>query len=285
MGLQSITVDKVVLVGDDVGSFSYRMNDASFEYIDKITSSSYPYKKAWHCRDGSYVQWSDSNNHRAIRVEFNPNNVEQENIEKILETMKYGKFNRVDIAFDFEDVDLSDYQFVDNLSRKRNYWMNGSGRLETLYIGAPGSGLRIRIYDKAKEQGMEGDWWRIESQITDEWVKPLNGDFLDDSGQNFNVKPFLPNFFDGLKVFVPSLSESGLKMQEQAMIEFLVRNPEKWGEVSPNSRRKYKKILANLPINKEIELGQIFKENKSDTMYHIQKWRKIANKNNVIEKV
>ncbi len=32
----------------------------------------------------------------------------------------------------------------------------------TVYIGAPSSDFRIRIYDKALEQGVDGHWIRVE---------------------------------------------------------------------------------------------------------------------------
>ncbi|MFC7339750.1 replication initiation factor domain-containing protein, partial [Haloferula chungangensis] len=166
---------------------------------------------------------------------------------------------------------------------KRNSWSDGALRLETLYIGAPQSALRIRIYDKAREQGQEGNWWRVEAQMRGEWVKSINGEFRDEKGGNFNIKPFLMDPFEGLSIKVPDLQKDGVTLQEKALIHYLVTFPESWNELSKPSRLKYKKILARMESNEEIDLSKLFAKKRNDIMYDVQKWLRIAKKNDVIQ--
>jgi hypothetical protein len=278
-----VSIDKLVIVGDDTGRFSETVSDPYNEHIEKMTGAAFPYRKSWHCVDGSFIQWSDHDKMKPIRVEFNPSKCDGEGIERILRSMKYPKVNRVDIAYDFRDIDLSTYKFIDLISRKRNYWENGSGRLETLYIGSPNSDLRIRIYDKAKEQGVEGDWWRIEAQLRGDFCKSINGDL---GVEGLTLPPFLPDYFQHIKIFIPSLEDlKDIKVQEKAMIHYLLTDSSRFAELSNNSKKKYKKILATLQSNEDLELSDLFAHTRADNMYHIQKWLDISRKNNVIASI
>lgn len=49
------------------------------------------------------------------------------------------------------------------LRRTINFSLNGKDKAgATVYIGAPSSEFRVRIYDKALEQGVDGYWVRVE---------------------------------------------------------------------------------------------------------------------------
>ena len=49
------------------------------------------------------------------------------------------------------------------LRRTINFSLNGKDKAgATVYIGAPSSDFRVRIYDKALEQGVDGHWVRVE---------------------------------------------------------------------------------------------------------------------------
>ncbi|MFC9916807.1 replication initiation factor domain-containing protein, partial [Streptomyces sp. NPDC127197] len=232
----------------------------------------------YHMVDGSLFQYTDSDKLQALRYDFNPNNIRpsKENehrraVVEILRTMKYPKLSRVDIAFDFKGVDLSDYNFIDEGVRKKNMWFDGTNKLETLYIGAPNAHLRIRVYDKAKERAtegeqVEGDWWRVEAQIRGEWINHLL----------LGISPF-----SGLQIKQANW-ESLENVREQAMCKFFLDFPEKMAEVDKNTRSKYKKILASLDANKEIDIQSLYAESKTEIRKQIDYWLDFSRRNDVM---
>lgn len=81
--------------------------------------------------------------------------------------------SRIDIACDDREgyldmdkiIDKARANDINSRMRRRNIHesidgVNKAG--STLYIGAPSSDFRVRIYDKALEQGAEGHWIRVE---------------------------------------------------------------------------------------------------------------------------
>ncbi|MGW8901689.1 replication initiation factor domain-containing protein, partial [Streptomyces sp. NPDC055753] len=189
----------------------------------------------------------------------------------ILRTMKYPRVSRIDVAFDFKGVDLTEFYFLDEGVRKKNMWIDGTNKLETLYIGAPNSDLRIRVYNKAKEQQKEGievdgDWWRVEAQIRSEWM---------------------PNFMLGINPFsglhIKQVDwESIESIREQAMCKFFLDCPGKLAEVDKNTRSKYKKILASLPANKEVDIQSFYDQNRTEIRKQLDYWLEFPKRNNVM---
>ena len=81
--------------------------------------------------------------------------------------------SRIDIACDDREGYLNMDEIIDRtrsneinsrlLRRTINFSLNGKDKAgATVYIGAPSSESRVRIYDKALEQGVEGHWIRVE---------------------------------------------------------------------------------------------------------------------------
>ena len=81
--------------------------------------------------------------------------------------------SRIDIACDDREGSLNMDEIIDRtrsneinsrlLRRTINFSLNGKDKAgATVYIGAPSSEFRVRIYDKALEQGVEGHWIRVE---------------------------------------------------------------------------------------------------------------------------
>ena len=81
--------------------------------------------------------------------------------------------SRIDIACDDREGYLNMDEIIDRtrsneinsrlLRRIINFSLNGKDKAgATVYIGAPSSEFRVRIYDKALEQGVEGHWIRVE---------------------------------------------------------------------------------------------------------------------------
>ena len=81
--------------------------------------------------------------------------------------------SRIDIACDDREGYLDMYEIIDRtrsnkinsrlLRRTINFSLNGKDKAgATVYIGASSSDFRVRIYDKALEQGADGHWIRVE---------------------------------------------------------------------------------------------------------------------------
>ena len=86
---------------------------------------------------------------------------------------EFANVSRIDIACDDQDGYLNMEQIVEKVQTnelnsrmtKRSVIVSYDGTRRsgsTVYIGAPSSDFRIRIYDKALEEGVEGHWVRVE---------------------------------------------------------------------------------------------------------------------------
>src|SRR5699024_7910432 len=139
----TVSIDRLTIIGDIVKErFEETIKNNHYGFIVRKGIAKYPYHSNFYMTDGSILQWTDVHTHRALRYDFNPNKIikdKKENIHRrsvfdIIKTMKYPEFSRIDIAIDIRNVDLSQYQVIFDKSFKRNYWENGSRRLETLYL-------------------------------------------------------------------------------------------------------------------------------------------------------
>ena len=104
-----------------------------------------------------------------VRYDFNPAHVPHEWASEILSWFDEPRVTRLDVAIDYPR-DLSGCGF-DRARASRTEHRSASGRLETVYLGAPGSKLRFVCYDKAREREYAGqstpegrDWWRVEAR-------------------------------------------------------------------------------------------------------------------------
>ena len=293
------SLDRLTILGDDCGNFETMVNNNDFGFIKGSGLAKHPYKRSFHCVDGSIIQWTDVANMKAIRYEFNPNNVknskEREHIQsvtQILNAMKYPKISRYDYAIDVYGVDLSKYIVVDNVGVKKNYWLSSCNRLETLYIGAPNADTRIRIYDKAVEQksDMPIEWWRVEVQFRDEACLSVQGKMMLNGYDVVTGKPviescppFIPNPFKAIKFIKPSY-RSLKNFNEMAACKMLIEEPEMLQTLSKNSRTKYKKLLASLPTDKELDIESLFSTYSEKILDQILRWLKIPERNDVLSR-
>lgn len=113
---------------------------------------------------------------QGVRIEFNPNFIAITEVVRRISflTMQNSfRLSRLDVAFDLVDeYNLHDY-VIDLPRVKRNTHSSSSGKLETLYLGAPSSEKRLRVYDKRCERIAAGysefqlasSWWRVEAQL------------------------------------------------------------------------------------------------------------------------
>ena len=83
---------------------------------------------------------------------------------------KYIHVSRMDIACDDFSGNLSFFKMFQHLNQKKYiskiqyiHWTDGSE--QSIYVGSPKSLKRLRIYNKAVEQGVEGNWIRLEFQL------------------------------------------------------------------------------------------------------------------------
>lgn len=150
-------------------------NSPYVKYWEKFGFKDYRYNFAYD--DGELNFWvgyefnlSDKvrEDSRTVVVEYNPNKNRITGVLfKLLSMINFmrksdWKVKGVDVALDLKGVPRNSV-FYDKGYRKnyREFYSNGS---RTTYLGNRGWG-GIKIYDKAKEQGLEGDWTRIEYTI------------------------------------------------------------------------------------------------------------------------
>lgn len=81
------------------------------------------------------------------------------------------KPTRIDVAFNFQNSGSSvqafrdDYVFVHEGAPKRKTQLISSRSGDTFTIGSRTSEKYVRVYDKAAEQGIDGDWKRVEIEL------------------------------------------------------------------------------------------------------------------------
>ena len=269
-----VSVDRLTLVGFKVDYKIHNLlNDVTFDLIQKRYRAEYPYEWRYELFGGGVLEIGSLQDQSNIRLDFNPNNVKEgrhlDMIHRLIGCMKYIKPTRVDVAIDIKNIDMNDYAIIDDLSRKTNEWRSGgSRRLETYYIGGASSDLRIRIYDKALEQGEKGDWWRIEAQMRKEFAE--------------NYKQFNP--FESITLVPKNASlEQFQTLKEKVFIKHLLQTPDDLGQLAQNTRYKYKKILKDLAESNsnKIDFYSIYEEYKSAINYTLYSYIKHSHINNV----
>lgn len=178
-------------------------------------------------------------NARPFRMEFNPNKlrtVDTEILNTIIPYLEDISITRVDLAFDFFNLDCSEF-ILEKKGRPTatKEWRDKNGKLETKYLGASRSEKQIRLYDKKVEQLTNGSederqnaqqyehWWRLEFQLRSRSVENIF--------EVIDTIIFKPFYFETLGI------------ETQLYLLALTRDKGIWNKVSKNTRSKYKKIL------------------------------------------
>ena len=270
-----VSIDKLTILGDIcTDKFEPIINNNRYGFIEGSGLAKHPYDRNFYMADGSLLQYSKTSGMRALRYEFNPNKINDDkekihsrSVAECIATMKYPKLSRVDIAIDLFDINISDYEIYHE-AVKTNEWRDRSKRLETLYIGAPNSDIRFRIYNKAKERETvdERSWWRIEVQLRDELAMlPM-----------MNINPFQKL----------SISKSSVQQIEdirvRSMLYYLEQFPNEWANISKKSKERYKKILNTLPSKEDLKIADLYQREQQRITNEIKQWLKIAERNNVV---
>lgn len=228
-------IDRITFVGNIAKHLIKKNADGEYTHLDKLlapvlgfsrrTKAQFPYRWQLVTDDGLMIQIADMKaTVPQLRIDFNPQTTQyKQHLKSFVRSMIDVRVTRLDYAHDY-DLNLSRVKFQLQRMVKTCTFRSGSGKLETLYLGAKDSPLRFRIYDKAKEQGESGTLWRIEAQCrfgkTDDWFY------------------FLP--FENFVMCNPNFD--GLKIQERALLEYLI-NHDAWHELDAKSRKKYKSLM------------------------------------------
>ena len=188
-----------------------------------------------------------------IRVEFNPNELNDEEKELIkhvfLDNMRNKDFSRIDLAFDLK-VDLSDFYVMSDKGVKKTIFFGRDGKPETKYFGVRDSERYIRIYNKKKqlkevkdEEIENADLWRIEFELkrsmTNKWDK----------------------CFDDLHIIKPKYTTIE-DFTEQAKVYYLLHDESAWGKISKNTKTKYRKLIKEISdVDIAEDLKKVLSEN------------------------
>jgi len=263
-----VSIDRLTVCGNVAGSLERFIENN--EYIERRGFAKYPYRDSVHFIDGSVLQIAENEMVRSgkikeLRYDFNPNNALYEKVHlSALKMLKNAHLTRLDIAFDIYDIDMSKWKWIDSKSRPFNVWYDGLGNVETYYIGGKDSEMRLRIYDKAKEQKEKDKiWWRVEVQLRGKTAEmyrqcSLNG--------NVDINPFN----DIVPVVDGDFPE--LDIKTRAMVKYLIQYPSGFEELSKASRSKYKKIIQGLASWETIDLRKAWEEKSSEMASELQSW-------------
>src|SRR5690625_4520771 len=183
-----------------------------------------------------------------IRVEFNPNELSEEEIQFIqfifLDNMRNKDFSRIDLAFDVP-VNLEEFYVMSDKSVKQTVFYGRDNKPETKYFGVRDSERYIRIYNKkkqlrdVKEEEIEYDHlWRIEFELkrsmTNKWDK----------------------CFDDLHILQPDYL-SLESFEEQAKIYYLMNEISAWSKIERTTKYRYKKRIKEIS---EVNLSDDLRE-------------------------
>jgi DNA relaxase NicK len=146
------------------------------------------YKTAYRNGYGALCQWNTERPEMRVLTQYSGTTLaryQDENIRPTsllqLHAIKDGsRLTRIDLAFDLHDTGLSISEQYESLKRgnakaatsKANLIVGVTGGT-TLYIGSRQSDKFLRIYDKAAEQEIPGDWVRVELEIKGDTAQAL----------------------------------------------------------------------------------------------------------------
>lgn len=154
------------------------------------------------------------------------------------------KVNRLDVALDLFGVSMQDQDlnlwrdgWVGRSKVSSNFFNSRTGALETINIGARGSSIYLRIYDKLAQAIKEGDiaywldvWKSSPAAVTRvEWeIKPKQGKFPEDIQDfylltGFSVRELLKYLIDWGRLCIPNPDDSNNRRWDDAPFWKLAR--------------------------------------------------------------
>ncbi len=238
------SIDKLTVLGTlKCKDYYFHLLDFAHTYpipfFEKVIDTQF-FTKSWRITDFGFLQIDITT--LKFRLEFNPNNIKNELQKKLLRTLlsyiKDVHFSRIDLAIDLFNYNLYDYNIVDLNPRKKAYYYDRVGKLETCYFGSMSSNKFIRIYNKAVEQKIKDknfnesvDWWRVELQLRDTYIDTYLTGFKD--------------FLEGILIFKYVTIEE-LSFSDKACLDYILRDISRLSLLSKNARTKYKRIIKEL---------------------------------------
>ena len=266
-----ISFDRMTIVGNLNKNNAQKLSEfMSVEPKIKLWDMLQTKFKAKALQEKVYIEYdkvkADSWDRRNMRVEFNPNKLNHEEMlwlkKNIIDYMEDDGFTRLDLAFDFED-DLSDYYAMSDKALKRTVYFGVTGKAETKYFGSRDSDRFIRIYNKKKERKDNADieidaehLWRVEIEL------------------KRNMVDYWNDCFNDLHILKPAWATLE-SLKEQAMVYLLLNEESKWGDLHRNSRRKYKQIIQEIsPIDLTELMKLTLKENEKQLQKQIDFWQR-----------
>ncbi|MFV8240985.1 replication initiation protein [Aerococcus urinaeequi] len=266
--LFQISIDKITIVGDlKSETEKYLADELSINplvTLHSLGSSRFNADIENICHVEYDKLKNQSISRRNMRVEFNPNNLNDEQKKMIFDLfvskMKNVGFSRIDIAFDVKK-DLSDFYVMFDTPTKSTNFYGVDGKVETKYFGSRRSDRYIRIYNKKQQlldvfenQIADKDYWRIEFELkhsrTEEWKKCV----------------------EDIHILQPDWSTLD-KVDDQMKVYALINEPNFWGKISRNSKYKYKNMIKNISaINLGNQLREQFKAEENRLENELNFW-------------
>lgn len=288
MQISAVSIDRCTLVGNLFKNpdGTYVLDDflRKTPYLQTTRWAAYPYKWRYQMVDGSVIEVAEPTTADVppVRIDFNPNKcisddqpvevegelVRRDGMAAVLGCIHSARITRLDPAIDYHNCNLAEWFVIDEKARKTAVYRSGTGELETLYIGAPRSALRVRVYNKALEQKYKhGDWWRVEAQIrygTDCEGIPAE--------EYLGFDPF-----EGVRMIKPKYE--GWGWEQQAKVEYLQKHPEVFASLSAPTRSKYRKLIAKGGEQLALHPSDVFEEAKNHLREQVAYWLGLCGNN------
>lgn len=265
----SASIDRLTVLGKTRYIDLFEQLVRNKQTVKRMVVAEYPYRKAFITSDGAWIGLTgeDCKTVPKIRVDFNPNSLSEDGakeLHEILGMMASQRLSRVDVAIDYVGKDLSNLEWHETIERSRRLYTSRTGRLETLYLGAPSSDRQTRIYDKGLEQGADYAWWRVESQ-----ARLKKGHSL-----------FQDNPFEGLYAYEKGSEYEGLSLEDRAVLQYVEKNPTAIGQLEKRKRQYYRKLMTQTENKLQPLPCEVFEKEKGNLLQQIAQWHKPSNQKN-----
>lgn len=267
--LPKISIDRTTMILKDNGYFTDYLQKNEYVDLDKYAKKSYGFTHAFRGQQGEFIEVDNDN---SVRIDFNPNKANREQIDLMLSHLKYPHATRNDIAIDYYLDDFQNIKWSSMRPRKRNYWEDSYGNVETLYIGSPSSDKRFRIYNKSvqqKDRSKWGDSWEDSEADTihpNHWRVEVQQRYRGDQG--YKGIDYLPDDLFDIRPYTNNIDLSFIDSpNDRIMVTGLLAIPEQLSELSKNTKTKYKKLLDEARSRSELILfnppHEVYKANKN----------------------
>lgn len=255
----SVSLDRITIVGelsvDRV--FASWLHDLGFEVQVRDGVEQYVLRRYYGDDDGDYEnlvflmpvpyserKWrADTSNHLSVD--------ERALVGQVVQRMRGNvHLSRSDVAFDFKDgpAPLMSHVILRSRATEAAVYRDGLGRPDTIYSGKRGSTRMIRLYDKKREQIVHKKTKMVAGVTCDELGNPLPAKWerweiqlrRDRSSSWYDEAREMLSY-----IKLPVIADSGLSPMEKAMCHALSDGTVAFGELSPRTRSKYRKLMRD----------------------------------------